>query len=248
MTAITGAIIAQLVISSLSLDLLNETHWSARACFMYSLVASLMAVYFAATQSRKVGILFKGKDIRSWMRKGRPDYTEELILAIRSAESLEDHENIRRGEYKRFKDRRAARKGLRAQKGFGWDEIDHLISVNITPALTSLLSLSAPSMLLSNSVFTFLTGIGIYLGFLYTRQLGLGSAFDDDRNVFIVYVVGLGVCGMVYYIASSVRADIRDLTSAWGLLAFDRELRKGVDTRREMLTAALDKLGVQETV
>ncbi|KAF3156426.1 hypothetical protein TWF225_011669 [Orbilia oligospora] len=97
MTAITGAIIAQLVISSLSLDLLNETHWSARACFMFSLVASLMAVYFAATQSRKIGILFKGKDIRSWMRGGQPDFTEELILAVRSAESFEDYE-ISEGE------------------------------------------------------------------------------------------------------------------------------------------------------
>ncbi|KAF3116857.1 hypothetical protein TWF706_000081 [Orbilia oligospora] len=255
MTAITGAIIAQLVISSLSLDLLNETHWSARACFMFSLVASLMAVYFAATQSRKIGILFKGKDIRSWMRGGQPDFTEELILAVRSAESFEDYENIRNREHMLLQNalRSASRKGRQIQKFFGRNAEDpffSLISVSTAPAFTSLISLSAPSMLLSHSVFTFLTGIGIYLGFLYTKQLGLGSAFDDDRNVFIVYVIGLGVCITVYYAASSVRADTRDAPPG-GLSvfqAFDHEFWKGVNTRRGMLEAALDKLRAQETV
>ncbi|KAK6340118.1 hypothetical protein TWF730_001890 [Orbilia blumenaviensis] len=194
MTAITGAIIAQLVISSLSLDLLSQTHWSARACLMFSLVASLMAVYFAAMQSRKIGRLFKGEEIRTWIRKGRVDKTRELISRLQTLGTGENF--IRECDY--------VSEQVRGMKG-------HRTNMDITPAPSSLLSLSAPSMLLSASVFTFLAGIGVYLGFLYGKRFNTGHGIDDDRNIFIVYIIALGLCSLVYYFASWIMPSIGEM-------------------------------------
>ncbi|KAK6344693.1 hypothetical protein TWF718_006652 [Orbilia javanica] len=230
MTAITGAIIAQLVISSLSLDRINETHWLTRACLVYSLVASLMAVYFAATQSRKIGRLFKGKDIRSWLRKGRRDPGEEFLEKLRSTKST-IAEITSTAEYTRLA-RFSPSTDSRPIKIWALAE-----ARDVMPALASIVSLSAPSMLLSTSLFAFLSGIGVYLGILYTKRLGLGSGVDDDRNVFIIYILGLGVCGTVYYIASSVTTEAASLSLSPFLAEFTKLLR----AREEMLAGELAK-------
>ncbi|KAK6496905.1 hypothetical protein TWF481_001886 [Arthrobotrys musiformis] len=248
MTAIAGAIIAQLVISSLSLDLLNETHWSARACLMYSLVASLMAVYFAATQSRKLGRLFKGTEIRAWIRKGRKDNTEEIFCALKAVKTSEDYEECERNCQEFINSLQSASaeeetSTVRIPINFYanlWTRkpvLDprSLQYIDVLPAPTSLLSLSAPSMLLSTSVFAFLAGIGVYLGFLYTKKLGLGSGVDDDRNVFFVYVIGLGICGVVYLTASRSTAEGKGR-----IQRFDYQLVRAGGMRGALLKEELD--------
>ncbi|KAF3212399.1 hypothetical protein TWF106_009770 [Orbilia oligospora] len=118
----------------------------------------------------------------------------------------------------------------------------------IMPALTSLISLSAPSMLLSMSLFTFLTGIGIYLGFLYTKNVDSSSMVDDNRNVFVVYIIALGVCGFVYYVASSVSAEVRDSDSGFTignwfkLLSGQDELEIAWKTRTDIIAAEIANL------
>jgi hypothetical protein len=66
------------------------------------------------------------------------------------------------------------------------------------PDLSSVLAVSAPSMLLAASLLFLLLGFGIYLGFVWTRALDTSSDGGDSRDVFIVYVVVLTVCYVIY--------------------------------------------------
>ncbi|TLD30016.1 hypothetical protein E2P81_ATG06669 [Venturia nashicola] len=79
-----------------------------------------------------------------------------------------------------------------------------------TPSVLSVITISAPQMLLSASLLTLLVGFGVYLGFTWTRKLDTLAALHDSRNVFIMYLVGLGVCIFVYSISRIVQeTDLR---------------------------------------
>lgn len=74
-----------------------------------------------------------------------------------------------------------------------------------TPSVLSVITISAPQMLLSASLATLLAGFGVYLGFTWTRKLDALAAPQDSRNVFIMYLVSLGVCILVYSISRIVK-------------------------------------------
>lgn len=59
--------------------------------------------------------------------------------------------------------------------------------------------MSAPIILLAISVLSAAIAFGIYFGFTWTRDLGDKVGVHDSRNVFIMYIVGLGLCTLVYF-------------------------------------------------
>ena len=61
-----------------------------------------------------------------------------------------------------------------------------------------MLVISAPQVLLSGSLVSLLVGLGIYFGFIWTKQLDKETSPNGSRDVFITYVVGVGVCLFVY--------------------------------------------------
>lgn len=68
------------------------------------------------------------------------------------------------------------------------------------PSVSAVITISVPQMLLSASLFALLTGFGIYLGFIWTRNLDTNASGNDSRNVMVVYVVALAVClGSIRY-------------------------------------------------
>jgi len=94
------------------------------------------------------------------------------------------------------------------------------IEKDITPAPVSIIALSAPFVLLSSSVYTFLAGIGVYLGFLYTKGLGNSDSagMEDNRNIFFVFVAAITTCHTIYDIANKATAD--------GTVWMNKELKK----------------------
>jgi ABC-type multidrug transport system fused ATPase/permease subunit len=68
----------------------------------------------------------------------------------------------------------------------------------LIPALSAVLAVSAPGVLLSASVLFLLLGFGIYLGFVWSRALDADAGKGDSRDVFIVYIIVLAVVYMVY--------------------------------------------------
>lgn len=65
---------------------------------------------------------------------------------------------------------------------------------SLVPAPSSVLMVSAPGLLLSASLYFLLIGFGIYLGFMSTRVLDDLAGPDDNRDVFIIYLVSLIFC------------------------------------------------------
>ncbi|EDO01032.1 predicted protein [Sclerotinia sclerotiorum 1980 UF-70] len=68
MIAVAAAIVAQIAITGLSLESLNQTHWIAKSSFVMSLTFALVAVYYSVAQQRILGRLIKAKDVRNWIR------------------------------------------------------------------------------------------------------------------------------------------------------------------------------------
>ena len=75
----------------------------------------------------------------------------------------------------------------------------------LAPSLSSVLTVSAPGLLLSMSVLFLLLGFGIYLGFVWTRALDTESGTGDSRSVFIVYLVVLAVFYLMYSLSDIVQ-------------------------------------------
>ena len=65
---------------------------------------------------------------------------------------------------------------------------------SLVPAPSSVLMVSAPGLLLSASLYFLLIGFGVYLGFMWTRTLDDLAGPDDNRDVFIIYLVSLILC------------------------------------------------------
>ena len=55
---------------------LSKTHWTARALFSFSLVSSLVAVYYASSQYRVMGRCLTGSQTRAWIENS----TGEIII------------------------------------------------------------------------------------------------------------------------------------------------------------------------
>ena len=69
---------------------------------------------------------------------------------------------------------------------------------SLVPAPSSVLTVSAPGLLLSASLYFLLIGFGVYLGFMWTRALDDLAGPDDNRDVFIIYLVSLIFCYGLY--------------------------------------------------
>jgi hypothetical protein len=85
------------------------------------------------------------------------------------------------------------------------------------PSAASVLTVSAPNMLLSASLNAFLVGLGVYFGYVWTRNLDESAGSSASRAVFIVYVIGLALCYIIYAMSDLVAADQSQI-SEWNLI------------------------------
>jgi hypothetical protein len=72
------------------------------------------------------------------------------------------------------------------------------------PSPAAVLTVSAPNMLLSASLNSFLLGLGTYLAYVWTRHLDTTASTNDSRAIFITYVVSLTVCYGIYELSGLV--------------------------------------------
>lgn len=170
-----GTIVAQIAITALSLMDLSNTHWAARGLFTFSLVSSIIAVYYAGTQHRVLGRCSSAKQVKAWIEN------EDDLFA------------------NRYPDRIQIRK----------------------PAVSSILTISAPVLLLSAALHSFLAGFGVYLGHMWTKGLDEDAGQGDSRNVFLVYAIGLGVCYGVFALSAFISRG--NSTSGYELKEFLRK-------------------------
>lgn len=168
--------------TAIALEFLSQTHWMARALWAFSVVSGTMAVFYARALQCIMARLLCCPQVRVWIR-GCPDTTE----------------NRKREE--------AIAKLLSKARCSGPLSKDEIVEKVVDggdcfklycPAITSVIAMSVPSMLLASSLISLLLGFGVYLGFLWRRDLDTAGGFNDSRNVFIFYVVAVVLCFAVY--------------------------------------------------
>ncbi|KAF7927399.1 uncharacterized protein EAE97_010074 [Botrytis byssoidea] len=189
MIAVAAAIVAQIAITGLSLDSLNKTHWTAKSCFVMSLTFSLVSVYYSVTQKRILGRLIKARDVRHWIR-GR----KQAINRVFSMEVGFKLDPCEPDDYlPEDLDVRDLKEDFQRQC--------------FIPSPLSVITLSAPQMLLSGSLSLLLISLGIYLGKFWIRGLDTTEPATDSRNVFILYFVGLYFSGGMYVVLGWFRGQ-----------------------------------------
>ncbi|RMZ87041.1 hypothetical protein DV736_g5733, partial [Chaetothyriales sp. CBS 134916] len=72
-TSVAAAIFATLSLTALQLPELNSTHWTARACFVTSMVLGVLSVMTATSQQNYVGMINNPLSIRLWLSRGQPE-------------------------------------------------------------------------------------------------------------------------------------------------------------------------------
>lgn len=77
-------------------------------------------------------------------------------------------------------------------------------------SLMAVLIVSAPFTMVKVSIFSFLIGLTIYQGYIWTRALDSAAGIGASRDVFITLVVGLGFCVIYFEIAFAAK-DIETL-------------------------------------
>ncbi|CAN9365901.1 unnamed protein product [Alternaria alternata] len=91
-------------------------------------------------------------------------------------------------------------------------------STSTIPAFSCFrVTVSAPNMLLSASLNAFLVGLGVYFGYVWTRNLDESAGSSASRAVFIVYVIGLALCYVIYAMSDLVAADQSQI-SEWNFI------------------------------
>ncbi|KAL8783258.1 MAG: hypothetical protein Q9213_004770 [Squamulea squamosa] len=65
-------------------------------------------------------------------------------------------------------------------------------------SLAAAFILSAPFNMMKASIGSFLVGLAIYQGFIWTRSLDTNAGPGDSRKVFIAFMVGAGSCVLFY--------------------------------------------------
>ena len=185
-----------------------------------------MVVYYATTQQRKLGRLFKAKDVRLWIRGGNQYAQTRTMLPsfdamFRMLPLGNTPEEFLRARLRAWApnsrflpillhffmptfetpDVSLTDPDDYAPNPSGIRNIrSHVIYHCSIPSVASVITISTPQMMLTSSLAMLLIALAIYFGFIWSRNLDLTAGHNDSRSVFITYIVGLYVVWGVYMV------------------------------------------------
>jgi hypothetical protein len=204
---IKGAIFTQVAITALSLPYLSQSHWVARACFVISLISGTLSVFFAVLLQRIIGSLYEARTLRAWLSSldTYPDMKDlralKKFLQLSSTHSTSDTTQ---------RDVEAART---LQDHFAkFDLQQRRIGV---VSLFSALILETPRSMINISLGSFLTGLAVYFGFLWTRDLDANAGPGDSRNLFIIFIVTVLCCIGMYSVPRGIKSNDEYVASVY---------------------------------
>jgi len=174
---------AQVALTSMVLPVLSQMHWIVSATFVLSLVAGVASVYFAVISQKIVGSLLSPGDLRDWL--SIPIEHEVPLLMGH----LENHTQLR--NIKRMREESSSRLEPKMPAGLENIQAGGLVT-SLVPRETSVsavLVLGSSSILLGMSLSAFLLAMGLYLLFVWTKNLEPLATQYDFRNVVIFFIV-----------------------------------------------------------
>ncbi|KAL1641911.1 hypothetical protein SLS58_005747 [Diplodia intermedia] len=191
MLAVAAAIVAQVAITSLSMQYLDEVRWTAKASLIISLLTAVLSVFFSCRVQQKMTNLLTGKEVKDFLSKQLDKKEFHKIEKV-----TKQYEKLRKREDENLKEeeRNASMPELKKLL----DDLDDRARY-YQVSLVAAMMIKVPGLLLNASISTLLIGFGIYLKDM--------SVYDPDRPlsgthslyIFVIYVVFLG-CGSFLYI------------------------------------------------
>ncbi len=98
-------------------------------------------------------------------------------------------------------------------------------------ALSAVFLLSAPYTMMSYSILAFITGLAIYQGFVWMRDLDPAAGATNSRNIFIAYIVSTGFC-QIFFLSVGGMKHIEGWVD-FGSLLVKQQLREPRRTSRQ---------------
>lgn len=200
-----GAIIAQVAISAISLTGLENSHWTAEAFFVISLVTGCLSVFFSCAISPAFHGLHSAEDIKDFLTKPTPSVnTRKFNLAVSQLRKHKDQLNE-----------------------FSEDEINILRELvergrwKVASAYAAIM-LVVPMTLLKVALNAFLIGLGIYLGKMYTANLIPSYGFGSIGVLVFYLVSALFGIGM-YYVTQSLKYLESSPLERWRMILDDHK-------------------------
>jgi hypothetical protein len=188
---------AQVAITALSLTGLEDSHWTAEAFFVISLVTGALSVYFSCANSPSLHGLHSADDIRFFLTKpsrlADRQTLNDMFLRTTEWQSLSVL-----GERQRLIDLLAKAREPSMPGDSPAEQRWKVASAH------SAVMLVAPMYLLNASLSTFLVGLGIYLGKLFTAKL-IPSFGAGSLGILLIYI-GTTLIGLaIFYVAQSLK-------------------------------------------
>ena len=81
------------------------------------------------------------------------------------------------------------------------DENDTMIYAS----LAAVFIVAAPFSMVKVSIFSFLLGLAVYQGFIWTKALDSMAGRGDSRKVFITFILAMGACGLFFLVTFSTK-------------------------------------------
>ncbi|BCS21192.1 uncharacterized protein APUU_21624A [Aspergillus puulaauensis] len=237
MLAVAAAIVAQVAITALSLEDIDQVHWTASAAFVLSLTTGGLSVFYACLIQQKMNKLFSASDVKDF-------FTEAGIP--QKLRILEQEINGLRANMESWE----PGPGAAAARG-GIEQAQETISSvrregNIweSASLPSILMVAAPSTLLKYALGSFVTGLGVYFGCLAFQDIETQKPRSHHRAVFIVYIVATLLGLSMYYVPLTIKhSELSSLLSpfhrwTWYGAANAREVEATVSRIQEITDRA----------
>lgn len=174
---------AQVSITALSLPRLHEAHWTAQGAFITSLVTGSFSVYLSCVAQRYLSGLYRPEDVNSWL--SRPSTTSDLLKFEKELE-----------------DRLLQKPSLDpTERGVEVEKIRAFLENRRwkVASFHSTVMLITPARLLRSSIGSFIIGLGIYLAYVYAKDLNPISDREGARAVLICYLICFFGCCMRFY-------------------------------------------------
>jgi hypothetical protein len=147
-----------------------------------------MAVYYSTTQQRTMGRLLQPIQVRGWIRGQLPP---QILNS--------------KWKFKLAKRPRSDPEHYRPRQSDLTSTTDDFMKSCFTPSVASVVTMSAPQILLSTSLFTLILGIGVYFGFIWTHHIDIYAQKGDSRNVMAMFLVSTIVSFMVYSLSGLIQ-------------------------------------------
>ena len=206
-----GALVATIATTAFAVPNLDDTHWTARAFLVWSLLLSLVSVFTASRLYKTFGRLLRSEQLVAFI-----SIQMDVVLGNATFNRLDSLLDMVWPWY-------TARTLHLSESG--------MIRL---PSAASCLLLSVPRLLFSASLVSFVLALGAYLGGLILVDLPDRSAAIGDFNVAIFYLVAGSVTFFLYDISSSILAG----RTAGAQDAGDRIMTKFEERRRAALAAS----------